>query len=90
MLGVIAHTTSFRDGGERLDPLLAGLDDNRRLLAALPAEHLPGFVTGPARRVVLRRCWASSTFCGSTASRKEVRTMSDVLRPLRVPASTRI
>jgi cysteine-S-conjugate beta-lyase len=40
-LGVIAHTAAFRDGGEWLDALLAGLDDNRRLLAALLAEHLP-------------------------------------------------
>lgn len=40
-LGVIAHTAAFRDGGEWLDALLTGLDDNRRLLAALLAEHLP-------------------------------------------------
>lgn len=36
-LGVIAHTAAFRDGGEWLDALLTGLDENRRLLA----EHLP-------------------------------------------------
>lgn len=40
-LGVIAHTAAFRDGGDWLDAVLAGLDDNRRLLAALLAEHLP-------------------------------------------------
>ncbi|MFD6680195.1 MalY/PatB family protein [Micromonospora parva] len=40
-LGVIAHTAAFRDGGEWLDALLAGLDDNRRLLGELLAEHLP-------------------------------------------------
>ena len=40
-LGVIAHTAAFRDGGPWLDALLAGLDDNRRLLANLLAEHLP-------------------------------------------------
>ncbi|MGW4681462.1 MalY/PatB family protein [Micromonospora taraxaci] len=40
-LGVIAHTAAFRDGGEWLDAVLTGLDDNRRLLAALLAEHLP-------------------------------------------------
>lgn len=40
-LGVIAHTAALRDGAAWLDALLAGLDDNRRLLAALLAEHLP-------------------------------------------------
>ncbi|MEV0425817.1 MalY/PatB family protein [Micromonospora sp. NPDC050495] len=40
-LGVIAHTAAFRDGGEWLDGLLAGLDGNRALLASLLAEHLP-------------------------------------------------
>ncbi|MDG4809550.1 aminotransferase class I/II-fold pyridoxal phosphate-dependent enzyme [Micromonospora sp. WMMD1120] len=40
-LGVIAHTAAFRDGGDWLDGLVAGLADNRRLLAALLAEHLP-------------------------------------------------
>ncbi|RAO46628.1 Cystathionine beta-lyase [Micromonospora noduli] len=40
-LGVIAHTAAFRDGGEWLDAVLTGLDDNRRLLTALLAEHLP-------------------------------------------------
>ncbi|MGW1446937.1 MalY/PatB family protein [Micromonospora sp. NPDC002411] len=40
-LGVIAHTAAFRNGGEWLDAVLTGLDDNRRLLAALLAEHLP-------------------------------------------------
>ncbi|MCZ7373658.1 MalY/PatB family protein [Micromonospora sp. WMMC250] len=40
-LGVIAHTAALRDGGDWLDAVLAGLDDNRRLLAALLAEHLP-------------------------------------------------
>jgi cystathionine beta-lyase len=40
-LGVIAHTAALRDGTAWLDALLAGLDDNRRLLAALLAEHLP-------------------------------------------------
>jgi cystathionine beta-lyase len=41
-LGVIAHTAAFRDGGDWLDALLSGLDDNRDLLEDLVAEHLPG------------------------------------------------
>ncbi|GGN44106.1 cystathionine beta-lyase [Actinoplanes campanulatus] len=40
-VGVIAHIAALRDGGDWLGALLAGLDDNRRLLAALLAEHLP-------------------------------------------------
>ncbi|WP_419993680.1 MalY/PatB family protein [Streptomyces boninensis] len=41
-LGAIAHSAAFRGGGDWLDALLAGLDENRRLLAALLAERLPG------------------------------------------------
>jgi len=41
-LGIVAHTAALRGGGEWLDALLAGLDDNRRLLGELLAEHLPG------------------------------------------------
>ncbi|GAB1325921.1 aminotransferase class I/II-fold pyridoxal phosphate-dependent enzyme [Streptomyces sennicomposti] len=40
-LGVIAHTAALRDGIPWLDALLAGLDENRRLLAALLADRLP-------------------------------------------------
>ncbi|MFI2433459.1 MalY/PatB family protein [Streptomyces sp. NPDC018693] len=41
-LGVLAHTVALREGTAWLDALLTGLDDNRRLLADLLAEHLPG------------------------------------------------
>jgi len=41
-LGVIAHTAAFRSGGDWLDTLLQGLDQNRTLLGDLVAEHLPG------------------------------------------------
>ncbi|MFE0192681.1 MalY/PatB family protein [Streptomyces sp. NPDC058989] len=47
-LGVIAHTAALRDGGGWLDALCAGLDDNRRLLADLLAEHLPAVRYRPA------------------------------------------
>ena len=40
-LGIVAHAAALRSGGEWLDALLAGLDDNRRLLGELLAEHLP-------------------------------------------------
>ncbi|RKR91983.1 cystathionine beta-lyase [Micromonospora pisi] len=40
-LGVIAHSAALRLGGAWLDGLLAGLDDNRRLLGELLAEELP-------------------------------------------------
>ncbi|MDG9706473.1 aminotransferase class I/II-fold pyridoxal phosphate-dependent enzyme [Streptomyces sp. DH37] len=41
-LGVIAHSAALREGGDWLDALLAGLDENRRLLADLLARRLPG------------------------------------------------
>lgn len=41
-VGVLTHTAAFRDGGEWLDELLAGLAANRDLLGNLVAEHLPG------------------------------------------------
>jgi cystathionine beta-lyase len=41
-LGSLAHAAAFREGGAWLDALLAGLADNRRLLAGLVAERLPG------------------------------------------------
>ena len=39
--GVMAQTAAYREGGEWLDALLAGLDSNRRLLGELIDEHLP-------------------------------------------------
>jgi len=41
-LGIIAHAEAFRTGGDWLDALLLGLDENRTLLGDLIAEHLPG------------------------------------------------
>jgi cystathionine beta-lyase len=40
-LGVIAHRAAYLEGGPWLDALLAGLEENRRLLAELLAKHLP-------------------------------------------------
>ncbi|MYX46124.1 aminotransferase class I/II-fold pyridoxal phosphate-dependent enzyme [Streptomyces sp. SID89] len=52
-LGVIAHTAALRDGIAWLDALLAGLDENRRLLAALLAEHLPEIRHRPGQATFL-------------------------------------
>lgn len=41
-LGLIAHTAAFSGGGDWLDALLHGLDENRTLLEDLVAQHLPG------------------------------------------------
>ncbi|MFD9003560.1 MalY/PatB family protein [Streptomyces sp. NPDC059582] len=52
-VGVIAHTAALRDGGAWLDALSAGLDDNRRLLTALLAEHLPAIRYRPGEATYL-------------------------------------
>ncbi|MFG2502162.1 MalY/PatB family protein [Streptomyces sp. NPDC048441] len=52
-LGVIAHTAALRDGGDWLDALLSGLDDNRRLLAERLSEHLPAIGYAPAQGTFL-------------------------------------
>jgi len=52
-LGVIAHVAALRHGGEWLDAVLVGLDDNRRLLAELLAEYLPGVRYRPAEATYL-------------------------------------
>jgi cystathionine beta-lyase len=40
-LGVISHRAAYLEGGVWLDALLAGLDENRRLLSELLAARLP-------------------------------------------------
>ncbi|KUL21181.1 MalY/PatB family protein [Streptomyces regalis] len=52
-LGVIAHTAALRDGSSWLDALLSALDDNRRLLADLLAEHLPAITYRPGEATYL-------------------------------------
>ncbi|MEU7313369.1 aminotransferase class I/II-fold pyridoxal phosphate-dependent enzyme [Streptomyces sp. NPDC007083] len=41
-LGVIAHSAALRQATDWLDALLAGLDENRRLLGELLSRELPG------------------------------------------------
>ncbi|WP_030675203.1 MalY/PatB family protein [Streptomyces cellulosae] len=52
-VGVLAHTAALREGGAWLDALLAGLEDNRRLLVDLLAEHLPAVVCRPGEATYL-------------------------------------
>ncbi|MGW0336220.1 MalY/PatB family protein [Streptomyces sp. NPDC003011] len=47
-VGVLAHTAALREGVPWLDALLAGLDQNRRLLADLLAARLPAVTHRPA------------------------------------------
>ncbi|MEV6710481.1 aminotransferase class I/II-fold pyridoxal phosphate-dependent enzyme [Lentzea sp. NPDC051208] len=51
--GTIAHAAALREGGEWLDALLAGLDDNRKLLKNLLTEHLPGIGYEPSEATFL-------------------------------------
>jgi cystathionine beta-lyase len=51
--GAIAHTAAFREGGDWLDAVLSGLDDNRKLLANLLAEHLPEIGYEPSESTFL-------------------------------------
>lgn len=52
-VGIIAHTAALRDGGDWLDSLLTGVDDNRRLLAHLLAEQLPAVRYAPGQATYL-------------------------------------
>ncbi|MEU1144389.1 MalY/PatB family protein [Streptomyces sp. NPDC005863] len=52
-LGIIAHTAALREGGAWLDALLAGVDENRRLLGELLREHLPAVRHRPGQGTYL-------------------------------------
>ncbi|MEV7032016.1 aminotransferase class I/II-fold pyridoxal phosphate-dependent enzyme [Streptomyces sp. NPDC093272] len=52
-VGVLAHTAALTDGTAWLDALLAGLDENRRLLAGLLDRHLPAVRYRPAEATYL-------------------------------------
>ncbi|MEU7430062.1 aminotransferase class I/II-fold pyridoxal phosphate-dependent enzyme [Streptomyces sioyaensis] len=52
-VGILAHTAALQDGGDWLDALRGGLDDNRRLLADLLAERLPKVRYRPAEGTFL-------------------------------------
>lgn len=64
-LGLIAHTAAFRTGGDWLDALLTGLDENRTLLTDLVGEHLPGCSRcGP--RAPIWRGWTVASSVSTT------------------------
>nr|WP_234366211.1 aminotransferase class I/II-fold pyridoxal phosphate-dependent enzyme [Streptomyces albireticuli] len=52
-LGVVGHAAALRHGGDWLDGVLRGLDENRRLLADLLAHHLPGVRYAPPEATCL-------------------------------------
>ena len=52
-VGVLAHTAALRDGTPWLDALLAGLDDNRRLLTDLLTARLPAITCRPGEATFL-------------------------------------
>ncbi|MFD8176157.1 MalY/PatB family protein [Streptomyces sp. NPDC059709] len=52
-IGVLAHTAALRDGTAWLEAVLAGIDENRRLLTELLAERLPGVVHRPGEATYL-------------------------------------
>jgi cystathionine beta-lyase len=52
-VGVLAHTAALRDATDWLDALLAGLAENRRLLAGLLTDRLPGIVYHPGEGTYL-------------------------------------
>ncbi|WP_189153112.1 MalY/PatB family protein [Lentzea pudingi] len=51
--GTIAHAAAFTHGGEWLDALLDGLDENRKLLKTLLTEHLPEIGYEPSEATFL-------------------------------------
>ncbi|NNM45020.1 MalY/PatB family protein [Knoellia koreensis] len=52
-LGVIAQSAAYREGGEWLDALLVGLDENRRLLETIVAQRLPDVAYRPPEATFL-------------------------------------
>ncbi|MDT0469458.1 MalY/PatB family protein [Streptomyces gibsoniae] len=83
-LGVIAHATAFRDGGDWLDELLLGLDANRRLLGQLVEEQLPGVRYRPPQGTYL--AWLDCTELGLHSDRRSdgPGVVSDVAGPARM------
>lgn len=69
-VGAIAHTAALREGIGWLDALLAGLDDNRRLLTRLLAEHLPAVRYRPGEATFL--AWLDCRGLGLDADPAEV------------------
>ncbi|WP_330271101.1 pyridoxal phosphate-dependent aminotransferase [Lentzea sp. NBC_00516] len=66
-VGILAHTAAFRHSVDWLDALLDGLDENRRLLAGLLAEHLPEVRYAPGQGTYL--AWLDCRALGDDPAR---------------------
>ena len=66
-VGILAHTAAFRHSVDWLDALLDGLDENRRLLAGLLAEHLPAVRYAPGQGTYL--AWLDCRALGDDPAR---------------------
>lgn len=80
-VGVLAHAVAFRDGGEWLDALLAGLDENRALLAGLIEQNLPS--TRLVRPEATYLAWVDCTSLGLEPNEDKpgLRTAIDLAGP---------
>jgi cystathionine beta-lyase len=85
-LGVIAHTAALEHGGEWLDALLSGLAENRSLLGALLAEHLPevGMCTPEGTYLAWLDCRALGPFPDEQAEAAGCHGVSDLAGPARM------
>ncbi|MDX8148373.1 MalY/PatB family protein [Lentzea sp. BCCO 10_0061] len=66
-VGILAHTAAFRHSVDWLNALLDGLDENRRLLAGLLAEHLPEVRYAPGQGTYL--AWLDCRALGDDPAR---------------------
>jgi cystathionine beta-lyase len=83
-LGIVAHTAALSSGGGWLDALLAGLDDNRRLLGRLLAEQLPAVSWSPPAAAYL--AWLDCRGLGLGDDREAGATARGLVTSLAGPA----
>lgn len=80
-VGILAHTAGFERGGDWLDALLAGLEDNRALLGRLLEEHLPEVTWTPPQATYLGWLDASALGLSAAASADALAVVSDLAGP---------
>ncbi|GAA4512904.1 MalY/PatB family protein [Brevibacterium yomogidense] len=80
-VGILAHTAGFARGGDWLDALLAGLEDNRTLLGRLLEEHLPQVSWTPPQATYLAWLDASALGLSAAASADALAVVSDLAGP---------
>lgn len=83
-LGVLSHSSAFRDGGTWLDDLLAGLDANRTLLGKLLAEHLPQVKWTPPEGTYLAWLDCRSLGVESSNLQRDFAVATDIDGPAKV------